>query len=118
VKVERYAVEAVIAELRKIAPKAKIVEQARNNPGFDILVMDDDVLRYIEVKGTTRPAPQFIMSQGEMEFSVRHESHYSLMIVYGIDLAKETHSLHRHDGAVSKIRFGIRPLQWVCEAVL
>lgn len=118
VKIERYALEVALAELKKMNPLAVITEQARNNPGFDVLVSKDGITRYVEVKGTARSVPQFLISQGEMEFSVRNAPSYSLMIVYDIDLMRQTHKLHRHEGAIDETRFGVRPLQWVCEALI
>src|SRR5260221_8587311 len=54
--------------------------QPRNIPGFDILVVEHGEVLYIEVKGTGRIAPQFFMTEGEIQFSRRHASCFQLLV--------------------------------------
>jgi Protein NO VEIN, C-terminal len=113
--IEGFAVNVVLAELRSQYPGARVEIQPRNNPGFDILVVEREKLLYIEVKGTGRVTPQFFMTEGEIQFSHRHSASFRLLVVYAIDLRAQTYMVYRHDGAISEDTFALKPLQWACE---
>lgn len=73
-----------------------------NNPGHDIQVDRGAAgVLYVEVKGTARAAPVFLMSETERAFSELHQADYELLVVYGIDLAAGTHRVRVRPGAVT-----------------
>jgi hypothetical protein len=108
---ERQSREAVAELLMQAVPGIDIVEMARNNPGFD-LETSDERCRFVEVKGTTKRLPAFFMSEGERKFGAAHAGAYLLAVVYGMDLARESHE----DIALSRapLRPGdlLNPAQW------
>lgn len=112
--VERFSLDHVLLHLEQEFPDSKIVEKARNNPGFDIAVYIGSDLEYIEVKGTTSATPQFFISEGERAFSRRHHERYRLYIVYGINFSSGDCKMVCHRGAVDAEKFSIRPYQWIC----
>ena len=114
IEIERYALQVVKSILESRLPNSTIKEQARNNPGFDILVTNADGHLFVEVKGTSAQAPYFIVTEGEVEFSLRNSSRYSLMVVYAINLTAKTHKLFEHMGGITNESFSKRPLQWRC----
>src|SRR5262249_6772669 len=87
--VEAFALRVALDEVSRRFPGWSAPSQPRNNPGFDVLVRrSGEHDRYIEVKGTTRLAPQFFITEGEIQFSRAHRDNYHLLVVFGIDVAK------------------------------
>jgi hypothetical protein len=73
---------------------------------------------YVEVKGTTRGLPQFFMTEGELQFSRRHEDAFHLVVVYKIRLEENTYEVLWHEGPVSiPVGFRLNPVQWACEFI-
>jgi hypothetical protein len=115
--VDEYAITAALAELSRVWPTEEIALQPHNNPGFDVRVGPSAApVRYVEVKGTTLPLPQFFLSEGERAFSEREARQYTLLVVYGINLHQASHKLFSHQGAVSDDAFAFSPRQWACSA--
>lgn len=108
---ERQSRKAVAGLLKRAIPGIEIIEMARNNPGFD-LETTYERCRFIEVKGTIKRLPTFFMSEGERKFGAEHAGAYLLAVVYGMDLARESHK----DIALSRapLRPGdlLNPAQW------
>lgn len=108
---ERQSRNAVVRFLGAALPDAKIIEMATNNPGFDLETSVDRV-RFVEVKGTSKPLPTFFLSEGERRFGDEHADAYLLAVVYGMDLSRETFD----DIALSRapLRPGdlLAPTQW------
>jgi hypothetical protein len=100
-EIEQFAMARAVAALQSRYPSATVVSQARNNPGFDILVTVDEKSAYVEVKGTRRPLPRFLITQGEVEFSRRYAPAYHLLIFYGIDLSTSAYRLGLASGSSS-----------------
>ncbi len=98
-QVERYSVDVALEILALEYPGQAIVEQPHNNPGFDILVGDD--MHFCEVKGTRQPLPIFFLSEGERIFAETHESRYSLLVVFAIDLVSSTHQVAANRGRLA-----------------
>lgn len=102
-----------VARAREIVlsrfPGAVIDEMPHSNPGYDIVVREgDQVVRYVEVKGTTRESPAFLITENERNFSVQNGDHYSLVLVGEIDLTAESFVPYWHDGPIDD-RFSLRP---------
>jgi hypothetical protein len=112
--VELRSVDIALADLRSRFPACDVVEMPPNNPGFDIRVGPEvDPQLFVEVKGTQSAEPVFFMSEGEREFSERHESRYELLVVCGIDLTDQTFlGIHRRTGAVGPEVAEMKPSQW------
>jgi hypothetical protein len=111
--VDDIAMELALAEASMRFPTAQIKRMPHSNPGFDIrVVTDEGAVRYLEVKGTTRPSPRFFMSEGEWCFSVEHAPRYSLWVFYGIDLQARTGSLRDVDGTVGSPHTTLEPIQY------
>jgi hypothetical protein len=108
---ERQSRNAVVRFLGAALPGAEIIEMATNNPGFDLETSVDRV-RFVEVKGTSKPLPTFFLSEGERRFGDEHADAYLLAVVYGMDLSGETFD----DIALSRapLRPGdlLAPTQW------
>ena len=117
--VEEFAIRVAIKELRRRYQDATVEVQPRNNPGFDIIVrqpLASSQPIYVEVKGTTRGSAQFMISEGEREFSRRNQRQYKLIVVYGIRIEAETYELLWHEGEVSvENGFRLDPIQWGAE---
>jgi uncharacterized protein DUF3883 len=112
-KIERYAVDAVLVELLTQYSVIRVREMPPNNPGHDIQVdRGTGGVLYIEVKGTARAAPVFLMSETERAFSELHASDYELHVIYGIDLAAQTHSAQVRPGAVTEATHGLLVQRW------
>jgi hypothetical protein len=88
--VELCSRKIVIAYLLEQFPTARIVDMPTNNPGFD-LETDIPGLRYVEVKGTRGPLPEFFLSEGERRFGATHSADYLFAVVYGIELSSGAH---------------------------
>ena len=71
-------------------PAGRVVDMPTNNPGFD-LETDIPHLRYVEVKGTRSPRPEFLLSEGERRFAATHLDDYLFAVVYGIELSSGAH---------------------------
>jgi hypothetical protein len=108
---ERQSRKAVSELLTRFVPRIEIVEMATNNPGFD-LETSADRFRFVEVKGTIKRLPTFFMSEGERKFGAAHSDAYLLAVVYGMDLANESHK----DIALSRAPLPtgdlLNPYQW------
>lgn len=113
-EIERYALQVVKPILESRFPNSLIKEQARNNPGFDVLVTHGSGQIFVEVKGTSAQTPYFIITEGEVEFSLNNSAQYCLIVVYEINLNAKTHKVFEHNGAVTEQSFSKRPLQWRC----
>jgi Domain of unknown function (DUF3883) len=89
--IETYAVDRVVADLEAAYGKGMVRKMATNNPGYDIEVdrPGEDPLS-VEVKGTLRAAPVFLMSETERAYSAANADRYELRVVWGIDLAAGT----------------------------
>jgi hypothetical protein len=116
-EIESFATEVAQKEIARRWTNARIEVQPRNNPGFDMLVDTHDELLYVEVKGTERCVPQFFITDGELQFSLRQKSRFVLLVVYGINRVSGAYNILWHQGAVSEEFFKLRPVQWACQAV-
>jgi hypothetical protein len=120
--VDDFAVRVAAEEVRRRYPGATVEPQARNNPGFDILVRQLPLPgghAYVEVKGTTRTVPQFFVTEGELQFSRRHPDRFRLIVVYGIDLHTSDYDVFWHEGPISaEFGFRLNPVQWACQVAL
>jgi Domain of unknown function (DUF3883) len=116
-EVESFAIEAALKEIARRWEDVRVQVQPRNNPGFDILVRPGEKVVYVEVKGTERCIPQFFITDGEIQFSVRHPSQFALLVIYGINRSSGAYKILWHDGAISDKTFKLKPVQWACEAV-
>ncbi|KYJ97042.1 DUF3883 domain-containing protein [Microbacterium sp. CH1] len=112
--VERYAVGIVLDLLHVEHPDVEVVEQARNNPGFDVRVGPaEDPVAFVEVKGTQAGEPVFWLTEGERKFSIANADRYELFVIAGIDLATPgAYRLHRRKGAVHGDGVTLEPSQW------
>jgi hypothetical protein len=112
--VDDFALKAACDSARATFPNDQVVIQAHNNPGFDIRVgPQDQAVCYIEVKGTLAPVPRFYLSEGERLFSESHSDHYTLIVVFNINLGSGSYRLSIHHGAIGKEEFSLRPIQWL-----
>lgn len=92
-------------------PGVEIMEMPTNNPGFD-LETNRLGSRYIEVKGTQAPVPRFFLSEGERQFGAAHQGDYLLVVVFGMDLAEETHQgIETARGPIGSTQ-RLEPTQW------
>jgi hypothetical protein len=118
-EVEAFAVRVALEELARRYAGCSSHVLPPNNPGFDILVHRCPPAEplHVEVKGTQRRVPVFLVTEGELQFSREREHDYALVIVYAIDLVAGTHRLRWHEGPIHEDNgFKLRPLQWRCEA--
>lgn len=100
-KIEEYSIECARAEVEKFYPQAKVEVMNHNNPGFDMLVTEQNrVIRYIEVKGTQADKPIFHLTETERIFSTNNASLYSLLVVWMINLDNNTYKITKHDGEI------------------
>lgn len=92
-------------------PDAQIRRMPHNNPGYDILVIQNGApTRYIEVKGTMTSTPRFYMSENERRFSVENAGSYTLIVFFRIDVASETAECRVREGAIDADELTV--LQW------
>jgi len=97
--IEKFSVEQAIKEVQRWYPAEKIEVMKHNNPGFDILVTHQGkVIRYVEVKGTQINKPIFHLTETERQFSIKNSTLYTLVMVWMIDLNRNTYQITRHDG--------------------
>jgi hypothetical protein len=116
-EIDDYAMTAALVELARMWPGTEIARQPHNNPGFDVRVGPvDNVVRYVEVKGTSLPRPSFFLSEGERQFSELNASKYTLLVIHSIDVDGRHHEVFRHDGPIAQNAFLLSPRQWQCEA--
>lgn len=111
-KVDEYAIEAAKNYLSAKWPRGEIEVMAHNNPGFDILVRNGQDVVFVEIKGTQRFSPQFLMSDGELKFSVANAEKYMLLVVHEIDLEKRQHKIFTRNGEINANYFDLTPIQW------
>lgn len=79
-KVERAAVKAVVAHMRKSGWEVQSVEA--DKLGYDLLCRRGDQRRRVEVKGVRGPDPRFIITENERR-AARNEADFHLAIVTG-----------------------------------
>jgi hypothetical protein len=111
-RVDEIAMELALAHVRSSYPGRRVERMPHNNPGYDIRIEGDGAVEYVEVKGTMRPLPHFYMSEGERLFGGRHAEHYSLLVVYGIDLGARTGTIVVRPGSLEGQDLSLRPVQW------
>lgn len=112
--VDSIAMEVALVLARSEYGIDAVRRMPHNNPGFDVEVTSERTsLRYIEVKGTTKPVPAFFMSEGERQFSSAHEHEYALWVVYRIDTDARAGRVIRRGGAVTVANAALEPTQWV-----
>ena len=116
-EVESFATEAAQKEITHRWKDVRIQVQPRNNPGFDILVRSGEKVVYVEVKGTERSVPQFFITDGEIRFSLRHQSQFALLVIYEINRSSGAYKVFWHEGAILSKGFKLKPVQWACEVV-
>jgi hypothetical protein len=127
--VEEFAVRTAVEHLRRKFPNFVAQSQARNNPGFDIMMVEADASNeipatrgshfYVEVKGTTRMRPVFFISEGELRFARRNADRFCLLVVYKIRLDEASCEIFWHRGAIADgAGFQLNPMQWTCEALV
>jgi hypothetical protein len=93
-------------------PTLRVEAQTHSNPGFDLAVFNgQELVRYIEVKSTTRGDPVFYMSDYQREFSRLYSASYSLLVLASLDLVANTCSPQWFDGWIGD-RVEMRPVQW------
>jgi hypothetical protein len=113
IALEEFALAAATAHLQQQYPNERVTQQPYNTPGFDILVGSaQDPQIYAKVKATLKPIPSFTLSEGERQFSIDHQDRYQLMIIYAIDLNKESFNLTVHQGSIKTDSFRMVPTQW------
>lgn len=80
-EIERLAVRAVLAAEQSLGREP--AEQARNNPGFDVLSMDPDThrLHFIEVKGRIEGATTVTVTKNEILHGLNKGEDYVLALV-------------------------------------
>jgi superfamily II DNA or RNA helicase len=79
-EVERRAVELALASERQLGRTP--VEQARNNPGYDIRSTDEKGnVFFLEVKGRIKGAEEFIITANEVIFAQTQQERHRLVLV-------------------------------------
>jgi len=58
---------------------------------MEVRLPDEKVL-YVEVKGTHASSPRLFMTEGERIFASVNSARYTLIVVFAVDLLKQTHS--------------------------
>lgn len=112
--VEEFAVRRAAEWLATRYPGCTIEQMPRNNPGFDIRVVDSpgSVVRYVEVKGTSAGEPSFFISEGERQFSLAESTRFTLVVVWGVDLRTSDCQISTNDGAVKLPNVVLTPRQF------
>lgn len=99
---EELSVGYALLEIKNLYPDADIEVMKHNNPGFDILVTrNNQVVRFVEVKGTQLDTPVFNLTETERKFSKDNASLYSIYVIWKIDLKNGTYKTSRYDGEMS-----------------
>jgi hypothetical protein len=110
--VNRAAVPVALEIVRARYPEAEVTTQDHGNPGFDFLVKRGGaIVRYVELKTTTKTPGTFYMSEYQREFSELNRARYSLLVLSGFDIAGRAGTPNWYDGAVTD-HFGLAPIQW------
>lgn len=109
--VELCSRKIVTAYLLEQFPAARVLDMPTNNPGFD-LETDIPGLRYVEVKGTRGPLPEFFLSEGERRFGQTHSEDYLFAVVYGIVLSSGAHVGISTARAPLGAAHNLTPRQW------
>ena len=118
IALEEFALAAATNHLKQRYPNEQVTQQPYNTPGFDILVGTAQApKRYAKVKATLKPIPSFTLSEGERQFSIDHKDHYELIMIYSIDLHKESFKLTVHQGSIQTDTFRMVPTQWQIESL-
>jgi len=112
-EVEQFAVCHAVKLLQLNYPGTEVLVQARNNPGYDILVHSSPGPLYVEVKGTRSLTPQFFATNNEVNFSSSFASQYLLMVFYAVDTANDKFQLVQHRGAI-RPALELEPIQFLC----
>ena len=116
IALEEFALAAATHHLKQQYPNERVTQQPYNTPGFDVLVGTAQApQRYVKVKATLKPMPSVILSEGERQFSIDHKDHYELIMIYAIDLHKESFKLAVHHGSIQTDHFRMLPTQWQIE---
>ena len=111
-KVDKAAIPLALAIAQERYFGLRVEVMDHSNLGYDLAVLDGSTLvRYIEVKSTTRHDGGFFMSDYQREFSIIHASVYSLLVLAGLDPARGSCRPFWFDGAVSA-NLQLRPVQW------
>jgi hypothetical protein len=111
--VDAYAMQVAIGYLKEKFLGAAVEAMPHNNPGFDIEVrLSSGQVLVVEVKGTQAVAPRFFMTEGERIFASTNSVRYTLIVVFGIDLLKQTHSTVEQPGDPND-HFVLVPSQWI-----
>lgn len=114
-KVENYAVDVVMAALQAEYGAERVRKMPQNNRGYDIQVDRSpvDPPLHVEVKGTQRAAPVFLMSETERAHSAEYSDHYELRVVWQIDLTRNDHAgVERRVGEVAVDTHGLAVQRW------
>lgn len=99
--VDAVAMDLAVAEAERRFPSETVERMPHNNPGFDLRITSaPEPPRCVEVKGTQRREPRFLMSDGEYRFSARHADRYSLWVFCSLDLTARTATLVEREGTV------------------
>ena len=99
--IEKASVEYAVAEIKTLYPNSHVEIMSHNNPGFDILVTEQNrVIRYIEVKGTRLDKPFFHLTETERFFSINNSPLYSLLVIWMIDINNGTYKISKYDGEI------------------
>lgn len=111
-EIDAVAMDLAAAEARARFGDAEVMRMPHNNPGFDILIRQHSGDSYVEVKGTTRSAPVFFLSEGERRFSIANSDRYLLWVFFGLDVSSRTGTLAEHRGAIEREKHELVPRQW------
>ena len=112
--VEVFAIDTVVEALEGRFGAARVRKMRTNNPGYDIEVdRSPNVSLSVEVKGTQRMAPVFLMSETERAYSADNAERYELHVVWGIDLGAGTSAgTEVRSGAVTGETHGLTVQRW------
>jgi hypothetical protein len=101
-EVERRAVELALASERQLGRIP--VEQARNNPGYDIRSTDGKGnVFFLEVKGRVKGADEFIITANEVIFAQTQQERHRLVLVEVDPNNPESDAIRYIDDAFSTI---------------
>ncbi len=112
--VETFAVDRVVADLEHEYGKGRVRKMPTNNPGYDVEVDRPGIDPLsVEVKGTLRSVPVFLMSETERAYSAANADRYELRVVWGIDLATATcQGIEVRSGEVARDTHGLTVQRW------
>lgn len=114
IEVDKYAMKAAMEHVTAKFPGFVVTQMPKNNPGFDIRVGPQGAEhRFVEVKGTQASEPLFFLTEGERRFSGKEKDRYSLLVITGINLKKQTDTgRHWRDGQIDAAVAELEPSQW------